>query len=76
MKKLMGEQLNPRDIDEIIQDVDLNGDGQVDFEGQKKMIFKIDILYITDSRTALLQQSKHHCEQNLFKKKKKNTSNA
>lgn len=35
MKKLMGEQLNPRDIDEIIRDVDLNGDGQVDFEGQK-----------------------------------------
>uniref|UniRef100_A0A8B9JWP3 Calcium binding protein 2b n=1 Tax=Astyanax mexicanus TaxID=7994 RepID=A0A8B9JWP3_ASTMX len=33
MKKLMGEQLNPRDIDEIIRDVDLNGDGQVDFEG-------------------------------------------
>lgn len=30
----MGEQLNPRDIDEIIRDVDLNGDGQVDFEGQ------------------------------------------
>lgn len=36
MKKLMGEQLNPRDIDEIIRDVDLNGDGQVDFEGQKR----------------------------------------
>lgn len=34
MKKLMGEQLNQRDIDEIIRDVDLNGDGQVDFEGQ------------------------------------------
>ncbi|TSV81507.1 Calcium-binding protein 1 [Bagarius yarrelli] len=32
MKKLMGEQLNPRDIDDIIRDVDLNGDGQVDFE--------------------------------------------
>ncbi|KAF5904944.1 calcium-binding protein 2-like isoform X1, partial [Clarias magur] len=35
MKKLMGEQLNPRDIDDIIRDVDLNGDGQVDFEGGK-----------------------------------------
>ena len=35
MKKLLGEQLNPREIDEILQDVDLNGDGQVDFEGLK-----------------------------------------
>lgn len=39
MKKLMGEQLNPRDIDEIIRDVDLNGDGQVDFEGEGKRSF-------------------------------------
>lgn len=35
MKKLMGEQLNHREIDEILHDVDLNGDGQVDFEGKK-----------------------------------------
>ncbi|TRY84712.1 hypothetical protein DNTS_001219 [Danionella cerebrum] len=33
MKKLMGEQLNHREIDEILRDVDLNGDGEVDFEG-------------------------------------------
>lgn len=33
MKKLMGEQLNHREIDEILRDFDLNGDGQVDFEG-------------------------------------------
>lgn len=33
MKKLMGEQLNQREIDEILRDVDLNGDGLVDFEG-------------------------------------------
>ncbi|XP_033984700.1 calcium-binding protein 5-like [Trematomus bernacchii] len=32
MKKLMGEQLNHREIDEILRDVDLNGDGEVDFE--------------------------------------------
>lgn len=35
MKKLMGEQLNHREIDEILRDVDLNGDGQVDFEGRQ-----------------------------------------
>lgn len=34
MKKLMGEQLNHREIDEILRDIDLNGDGQVDFEGE------------------------------------------
>ncbi|XP_061535104.1 calcium-binding protein 2a isoform X3 [Phycodurus eques] len=34
MKKLMGEQLNHREIDEILRDVDLNGDGEVDFEGE------------------------------------------
>ncbi|KAJ8342079.1 hypothetical protein SKAU_G00320070 [Synaphobranchus kaupii] len=32
MRKLMAEQLNPREIDEILRDVDLNGDGLVDFE--------------------------------------------
>lgn len=34
MKKLMGEQVTNREINEILKDVDLNGDGQVDFEGK------------------------------------------
>uniref|UniRef100_UPI00398ECF1E calcium-binding protein 1-like n=1 Tax=Pristiophorus japonicus TaxID=55135 RepID=UPI00398ECF1E len=34
MKKLMGEQLPSREIEEILRDVDLNGDGLVDFEGR------------------------------------------
>lgn len=34
MKKLMGEQLNSRDIEDILRDADLNGDGLVDFEGE------------------------------------------
>uniref|UniRef100_A0A674B9N7 Calcium binding protein 2b n=1 Tax=Salmo trutta TaxID=8032 RepID=A0A674B9N7_SALTR len=33
MKKLMGEQLTNREIDEILRDVDLNRDGRVNFEG-------------------------------------------
>lgn len=33
MRKLLGQQLNPREVDEILKDVDLNGDGLVDFEG-------------------------------------------
>lgn len=33
MKKLMGEQVTNREINEILKDADLNGDGLVDFEG-------------------------------------------
>lgn len=35
MKKLMGEQVTNREINEILRDVDLNGDGLVDFEGNE-----------------------------------------
>lgn len=35
MKKLMGEQVTNREINEILRDVDLNGDGLVDFEGER-----------------------------------------
>lgn len=35
MKKLLGQQVGHRDIEEIIRDVDLNGDGRVDFEGER-----------------------------------------
>uniref|UniRef100_W5MMR0 Calcium binding protein 2a n=1 Tax=Lepisosteus oculatus TaxID=7918 RepID=W5MMR0_LEPOC len=38
MKKLLGQQLNPREIDEILRDVDLNGDGLVDFEEFVRMM--------------------------------------
>lgn len=34
MKKLMGEQVTNKEISEILKDVDLNGDGLVDFEGK------------------------------------------
>lgn len=34
MRKLLGHQVGHRDIEEIIRDVDLNGDGRVDFEGR------------------------------------------
>lgn len=36
VKKLLGEQVTNREINEILQDVDLNGDGLVDFEGERK----------------------------------------
>lgn len=37
MKKLMGEQVTNREISEILQDVDLNGDGLVNFEGETRL---------------------------------------
>lgn len=33
LKALLGERLSQREVDEILQDIDLNGDGLVDFEG-------------------------------------------
>uniref|UniRef100_A0A8D0B095 Calcium binding protein 2 n=1 Tax=Salvator merianae TaxID=96440 RepID=A0A8D0B095_SALMN len=39
MRKLLGQQLNYHEVDEILKDVDLNGDGLVDFEGMKKCFF-------------------------------------
>uniref|UniRef100_A0A670ZHR0 EF-hand domain-containing protein n=1 Tax=Pseudonaja textilis TaxID=8673 RepID=A0A670ZHR0_PSETE len=46
MHKLLGQQLNYQEMDEILQDVDLNGDGLVDFEGMtgKSFWMKICIL--------------------------------
>ncbi|RMC05971.1 hypothetical protein DUI87_17516 [Hirundo rustica rustica] len=38
MKKLLGQQVGHRDIEEIIRDVDLNGDGRVDFEEFVRMM--------------------------------------
>lgn len=38
MKKLMGEQVTNREINEILRDVDLNGDGLVDFEGETNFL--------------------------------------
>lgn len=33
LKVLLGERLSQREVDEILHDIDLNGDGLVDFEG-------------------------------------------
>lgn len=41
MKKLMGEQVTNREINEILQDADLNGDGLVDFEGERNLPLQI-----------------------------------
>ncbi|KAI1232622.1 hypothetical protein IHE44_0006453 [Lamprotornis superbus] len=38
MRKLLGQQLNYREVDEILKDVDLNGDGLVDFEEFVRMM--------------------------------------
>lgn len=33
MQRLLGERLTPREISEVVQEADVNGDGTVDFEG-------------------------------------------
>lgn len=35
MSKLLGEHMNHREIDAVVQEADNNGDGTVDFEGEK-----------------------------------------
>ncbi|MCI4380475.1 hypothetical protein PGIGA_G00240400 [Pangasianodon gigas] len=35
MKTLLGEKLKKGELEEILSDIDLNGDGTVDFDGQK-----------------------------------------
>lgn len=45
MKKLLGQQVGHRDIEEIIRDVDLNGDGRVDFEGEKGSTLTVHLLW-------------------------------
>lgn len=34
MGKLLGEHMNRREIDAVVQEADNNGDGTVDFEGE------------------------------------------
>uniref|UniRef100_A0A3Q2R2N6 Calcium binding protein 5b n=1 Tax=Fundulus heteroclitus TaxID=8078 RepID=A0A3Q2R2N6_FUNHE len=36
MIKLLGEQASKKEIEEVVKDVDNNGDGKVDFEGKKQ----------------------------------------
>ncbi|XP_010634099.1 calcium-binding protein 2 isoform X2 [Fukomys damarensis] len=38
LKVLLGERLSQREVDEILQDIDLNGDGLVDFEEFVRMM--------------------------------------
>lgn len=35
MSKLLGEHMNHREIDAVVREADNNGDGTVDFEGEK-----------------------------------------
>lgn len=56
MKKLMGEQVTNREINEILQDADLNGDGLVDFEGEGKLSLLL-LASASASASSLLSSS-------------------
>ena len=53
MKKLMGEQVTNKEINEILRDVDLNGDGLVDFEGEGPILGLYSSPSSSSSLTAL-----------------------
>ncbi|TRY65607.1 hypothetical protein DNTS_015212 [Danionella cerebrum] len=38
MRKLLGQQVGHRDLEDILRDIDLNGDGRVDFEEFVRMV--------------------------------------
>lgn len=41
MSKLLGEHMNHREIDAVVQEADNNGDGTVDFEGEQWHTFSV-----------------------------------
>lgn len=49
MMKLLGEQTSKGEIDEVVREVDNNGDGKVDFEGElrHKDTERRDVLSLT-----------------------------
>lgn len=38
MNKLLGENMSPKEIDAVVKEVDDNGDGTVDFEGNTNIL--------------------------------------
>lgn len=65
MKKLMGEQVTNREINEILRDVDLNGDGLVDFEGERNSHFLPGIHLRRRPPSSLTPHSSLLCFQSL-----------
>ena len=50
LKALLGERLSQREVDEILRDIDLNGDGLVDFEGTYIMLSQCHVPLHLSSR--------------------------
>uniref|UniRef100_A0A8C7I6N0 Calcium binding protein 1 n=1 Tax=Oncorhynchus kisutch TaxID=8019 RepID=A0A8C7I6N0_ONCKI len=53
MRKLLGQQVGHRDIEDILRDIDLNVDGHVDFEGKLMQILFIYTSIIIKSQIIL-----------------------
>lgn len=56
---LLGEQLKAQEVDEILQDVDLNGDGHVDFDGEVQPYFPSSPLGMVWDRCSCARRLPH-----------------
>lgn len=41
---MLGEKLKKGELEEILKELDINADGNIDFEGENKQIYAVDLL--------------------------------
>lgn len=44
VKTMLGEKLKKGELEEILKELDINADGNIDFEGENKQIYAVDLL--------------------------------
>lgn len=68
LKALLGERLSQREVDEILQDTDLNGDGLIDFEGTATLGATRPGRFLTDKEMAkgALSRCARPCAEHIY----------